>query len=80
MVVHDDEHTLLKAILCKALGDDAYLRRLVSDDPSESGRVEDRRVLARFFDRMERQFALRDEARPRLTGAYDASARNGAPA
>jgi hypothetical protein len=30
MVVHDDEHTLLKAILCKALGDDAYLRSLVS--------------------------------------------------
>lgn len=79
MVVHDDEHTILKAILCKALGDDAYLGRLVSDDPSESGRVEDRRVLARFFDRMERQFALRDEPN-RVTGAYDASARNGAPA
>ncbi len=59
MVMHDDEHAILKEILRKALGDDGSFRRLVSSDPSASARVEDRLVLARFLDRMERQFALR---------------------
>jgi hypothetical protein len=80
MVVHDDEHTILKEILCKALGDDAYFRRLICDDPSGSGRVEDRLVLARFLDRMERQFALRAETGTRDAGAWHATARNGVPA
>jgi len=63
MVLHDDEHAVLKEILGNALGDDDCFRRLVSSDPAESARVEDRLVLARFFDRMERQFALRVESR-----------------
>jgi hypothetical protein len=49
--------------LIKALGDDGCYAQVVSSDRSESGRAEDRLVLARFFKRMERQFALRAEAR-----------------
>ena len=79
MVMHDDEHAILKEILCRALGDDAYFRRLVSSDPSESGRVEHRLVLARFFDRMERQFTLRTEAEARAgsIAGYREPTRNG---
>jgi len=77
MVMHDDEHAILKEILCKALGDDAYFRRLVSSDRSESGRVEHRLVLARFLDRMERHFALRAEALASTNGERGADALSG---
>lgn len=63
MVMHEDEHAIVKEILSKALGDDDCFAKVVSSDRSESGRAEDRLVLARFLARMERQFALRAEAR-----------------
>jgi hypothetical protein len=63
MIMHEDEHAIVRGILIKALGDDNCYAQVVSSDRSESGRAEDRLVLARFFERMERQFALRAEAR-----------------
>lgn len=77
VVVHDDEHAILKAMLSRALGDDDCFRRLVSGEPSESGRVEDRRALARFLDRMERQFALRAQGHADGPFDYTRVARNG---
>ena len=62
MVMHQDEHAIIKAILLRALGDDDCFANVVSIDRSESGRAEDRLVLARFLMRMERQFDLRAEA------------------
>jgi hypothetical protein len=59
MVMHEDEHAIIKAILRKTLGDDACFGMVVSGGRSESGRAEDRLVLARFLERMERQFNLR---------------------
>jgi hypothetical protein len=63
MVMHEDEHAIVREILRRTLGDDGCFARVVSTDRSETGRAEDRLVLARFFERMERQFALRAEAR-----------------
>ncbi len=71
MVMHEDERAIVKQILSKALGDDACFAKVVSRDRSESGRAEDRLVLARFLARMERQFSLRAEAR-REYGGYRA--------
>jgi hypothetical protein len=62
MVMHEDEHAIVKVILSRALGDDDCFARVVSRDRSELGRAEDRLVLGRFLERMERQFALRAEA------------------
>jgi hypothetical protein len=62
MVMHKDEHAIIKAMLLKALGDDDCFATVVSSDRSDSGRAEDRLVLARFLVRMERQFELREEA------------------
>ncbi len=59
MVMHEDEHEIIRAILWKALGDDDCFGMFVSSDRSKSGRAEDRLVLARFLERMERQFELR---------------------
>jgi hypothetical protein len=66
MVMRKDEHAIIKAMLLKALGDDDCFAAVVSSDPSESKRAEDRLVLARFLARMERQFELRAEARPHV--------------
>jgi hypothetical protein len=62
MVVHKDEHAIIKAILLRALGDDDCFATVVSADGSESRRAEDRLVLAKFLVRMERQFELRAES------------------
>jgi hypothetical protein len=59
MVMHEDEHAIIKAMLWKALGDDDCFGMFVASGRSESGRAEDRLVLARFLERMERQFKLR---------------------
>lgn len=59
LIMHEDEHLLIKAMVWKALGDDDWFGRIGSDEQSESGRAEDRCVLARFLARMERQFELR---------------------
>ncbi len=59
VVMHEDERAIVKEILGKALGDDDCFVKVVSGERSESGRAADRLVLARFFERMERQFALR---------------------
>jgi hypothetical protein len=63
MVVHEDEHAIVKEILSRALGDDACFAKVVSGDRSESRRAEDRLVLAGFLRRLERQFDLRLKAR-----------------
>jgi hypothetical protein len=63
MVMHGDEHAIIKAMLLKVLGDDECFARVVASDRSEYGRAEDRLVLARFLVRMERQFQLRAAAR-----------------
>ena len=62
-VMHEDEHAIAEVILSRALGDDDCVAKIVSGDRSESGGAEVRLVLARFLERMERQFALRAEAR-----------------
>jgi hypothetical protein len=54
MVMHEDEHTLLEAILRRMLGDDGCFASVVSSERSDAGRAEDRLVLARFLERMER--------------------------
>jgi hypothetical protein len=77
MVMHKDEHAIIKAMLLKALGDDDCFARIVSSDRSESGRAEDRLVLARFLVRMERQFELRATATSGGTAA--ASTTGGTP-
>jgi hypothetical protein len=69
MVMHEDEHAILKEILRRTLGDDDCFSKVVACDRSNGGRAEDRLVLARFFERMERQFALRAEERARRNGA-----------
>ncbi len=63
MVVHDDEHAIVKEILHRALGDDDCFAKVVAGDRSESGRAADRLVLAGFLRRLERQFDLREKAR-----------------
>jgi hypothetical protein len=63
VVMHKDEHAMIKAMLLKALGNDDGFAGVVSSDRSESGRAEDRLVLARFLERMENQFKLRVDAR-----------------
>ena len=63
LVMHEDEHAIVKGILSKAIDDDDCFAKVVSSDRSESARAADRLVLARFVARMERQFALRAEAR-----------------
>jgi hypothetical protein len=78
MVMHEDEHALLEAILRKMLGDDGCFATVVSSERSDSGRAEDRLVLARFLERMERQFALRTETRSWRT-PRDRAVANGAP-
>jgi hypothetical protein len=75
MVMHADERTIIKAMLWKALGDDDCFEMVVSSNRSESGRAEDRLVLARFLERMERQFELRSAEQDRdraLTRAQSA--------
>jgi len=62
MVVHEDEHAIVKEILSRALGDDDCFAKVVSGDRSET-RAEDRLVLAGFLRRLERQFELREKAR-----------------
>jgi len=59
MVMHEDEHAIIKAMLRKAIGDDEFFGMVASGGRSESGRAADRIVLARFLERMERQFGLR---------------------
>jgi hypothetical protein len=79
MVMHEDEHAIIKAMLWKALGDDDCFARVVSSDRSESGRAEDRLVLAGFLARMERQFELRAEERVqdrRRSNGHDRDPRN----
>lgn len=63
VVMHEDERAIVKEILSKALGDDDCFVKVVSGDRSECSRADDRLVLARFFERMERQFELRAAAR-----------------
>lgn len=63
MVMHQDEHAIIKSILLRALGDDECFATIVAGERSESERAEDRLVLARFLARMERQFDLRAEER-----------------
>jgi hypothetical protein len=63
LVVHDDEHAIVKEILSRVLGDDVCFANVVSGERSESGRAEDRLVLAGFLRRLERQFEPRDKAR-----------------
>jgi hypothetical protein len=63
MVMHEDEHAILREILRRTVGDDDCFAKIVSCDRSDLGRAQDRLVLARFFERMERQFALRAEER-----------------
>jgi len=63
MVMHEDEHAILKEILRRTLGDDACFAKVVSCERSDGERAEIRLVLARFFERMERQFSLRAEER-----------------
>jgi len=71
MVMHEDEHAIIKAMLWKALGDDDYFGLVVSGNRSETARAEDRLVLARFLARMERQFELRANGhRQDLPGEY----------
>jgi hypothetical protein len=71
MVMHEDEHVILKEILRKTLGDDDCFAKVVSCQRSEDGRAEDRLVLARFLERMERQFALRAEERAVRSTEHD---------
>ena len=71
MVMHEDEHVILKEILRRTLGDDDCFAKVVSCERSEEGRAEDRLVLARFFERMERQFALRAEERAARSAEND---------
>lgn len=63
MVMHEDEHAIVKEILRRALGDDDCFAKVVSRHRSDAERAGDRLVLARFLARMERQFALRAETR-----------------
>ena len=63
MVMHEDEYEILKQILWKVLGDDECFAMVVPGEQSDARRAEDRLVLARFLERMERQFALRAEER-----------------
>lgn len=74
MVMHKDEHAIIKAILLRTLGDDDCFASVVSTDRSESRRAADRLVLARFLVRMERQFEPRADAsgRPKLVDEDDA--------
>lgn len=79
MVMHEDEHAILKEILRRTLGDDDCFAKVFSRERSDGGRAEDRLVLARFFERMERQFALRAEERAaRSTECRATAARDGA--
>jgi hypothetical protein len=77
MVMHEDEHRIIRAMLRRALGDDGCFGMVVASDRSEFGRAEDRRVLARFLERMERQFELRssehDQDRPDAPSQIDIS-------
>ncbi len=59
MVMHEDEHAIIKAMLRRAIGDDDFFGRFVSGVRSESGRTKDRVAIARFLERMERHFELR---------------------
>jgi hypothetical protein len=61
IVVHADEHAIVKEILCRALGDDACFAKVVSGERSESERIQSRLVLAGFLRRLERQFDLREK-------------------
>jgi hypothetical protein len=80
MVVHEDEHAIVKEILSRALDDDDCFAKVASDR-SESERAEDRLVLAGFLRRLERQFDLREKARTasrvEANGDGKANGRNG---
>src|SRR5437867_3176261 len=58
ILMHEDEHEIVEAILKKVLDDDDCYAKVVSRDRSESGRARDRLVLTSFLKRIERQFAL----------------------
>ena len=59
MLMHEDEHEIVEAILKKVLDDDDCYAKVVSRNRSKSRRLSDRLVLATFLKRIERQFALR---------------------
>jgi len=59
LLMHEDEHEIVEAILKRVLDDDDCYAKVVSRNRSESGRGRDRRILANFLKRIERQFALR---------------------
>jgi hypothetical protein len=59
MVMHEDEHAIVKDMLIKALGDDNWLAKAAPKPRSEGQRVQDRLALSRFLERMERQFDRR---------------------
>ena len=59
ILMHEDEHEIVEAILKKVLDDDDCYAKILSRDRSKSGRARDRLVLAAFLKRIERQFTLR---------------------
>jgi hypothetical protein len=59
MVMRGDEYAIIKEILSYALGDDGYFAKVVPSDRLEWKRAEERLALARFLERMERQFSRR---------------------
>jgi hypothetical protein len=63
LVMHEDEHAIVKEILDRVLGDDDCFAKVVASHRSDAGRAGDRLVLAKFLARMERHFALRAEPR-----------------
>jgi hypothetical protein len=59
LLMHEDEHEIVEAILKRVLDDDDCYAKVVSRNRSKSRRLSDRLVLATFLKRIERQFALR---------------------
>ena len=59
LLMHEDEHEIVEAILKRVLDDDDCYAKVVSRNRSKSRRLSDRLVLATFLKRLERQFALR---------------------
>jgi hypothetical protein len=59
LLMHEDEHAIVEAILKRVLDDDDCYAKVVSSNRSKAHRLSDRLVLATFLKRLERQFALR---------------------